>query len=688
MVATHTTTINVNYSNGNNAGQILTKVSKNFEECVPLSNVDYLDGELLSYYNNLGDDSKIKIQEIGESVKNLGDLLLSCLNEYQLIDDDSAKELESLIGDLFGNSDTISDMWSPKLNEETQEKANRVKEKIFKKLGIDEDSEDGKKLSKDIDNFIKYNEPTSVICVDEHGKYLTNIAELEFFESKIPDNYKDYANNCNWDSEPNKVIRYEGCSNTCQWFDVDGLNVRMTSVIDGDNPYPALQQEFNRVYCYNIVNEMKSWDSNYLDILKKRKYIDVIVPDGVNTTGAAFYAPGNPYCDHILLPTKLSGNIYSDESTYNYLSECLVHEMSHYLDNIVGMCQLVEYKSNDVSQEDKDFYNKVCSLINDKMYGIQLINKHGNLSPEEEENFKNYNVTPGSNFSESFAELMRADLVDKDKFKVLLGDDNYNELFSKLKSMDRRSQDGFDYDVDIKGDNKEVTIYRINGDYKEEINYKDSYELYDKKGRVTERFDGEKFYNNEYNDSNQLIKQTIMDAGGKVIRSLNNEYITKEVDGKKLYVIKETTSDNMLYEKTFTNDQLTHYKEVNGNSGRTLDIDFDNGNPIKRTVLDRDGTRTNIDYGNDGSTSETVYNPNGNVILTNNTSIDGISIGKVYYDDGSVKILDERYPDGNKFCYYLKQDGKIDYLEREYATGDKIRIYYDSEGKEINVINI
>lgn len=634
--------INLNYPVTDTTYEKLSEVLSDFSSCNEYTNTSYIDGELRTFYNNLGDSTKRDITDITNSIELLGSTINNYVSTCKNIDETKYNELQALIDELYSSSNLISDYSDLTIVHKYNDEIDNIKKTIINKLGMNEGSPEARKLQRDIDNFILDYQ----ICSDDANMEKTiekNIKILNNFISKIPSNYSEYDKNYKWDSVPYSMAEYEGCKNYTEFFDVNGANIRLTSIVDVDNSYKSLQLLFNRVYCYNIVNEMKSWDQNYLDLIAKRKYIDVIVPDATTTAGAAHFSSDYPYFDSITLPTQMGGvTVYSDDVNYNYLFECLPHEMSHYVDHIVGVGQLKEFEYDRIPQEDKEFYGYIKSLVDDNMYEIELINKHGNLSNEEIEKFKNYKNDNSRSFTEGYAEFLRADLVDHNKFVEVIGKDNYDKLFTRLKSMNSRSENGYEYNAIINGTNNNVTIYQTKDGVRETLT--DSYCChYDKMGRTVYVKNNDEIFEYTYNDNNEIIKIITKDGNNNIIRTQDFSYIRKEEDGHKIYSVNETSSNGMTYEKTFVDNQFKSYKEM-CNDGYLHEIEYENGVRIKD-----------------------VYNKNE------------------YYDNGNIKYLNEKYPDGREYHYEYRIDGTLKHANIVYADGGVSTIEYDQNGNEIRI---
>ncbi len=632
--------INVDYSVTDTTYDRLSEVLSEFSSCNEYTDTSYIDGELCTFYNNLRDSTKSDITDITSSIESLGSTINNYVSTCKNIDETKYNELQDLIDELYSSSNLISDYSDLTINHKYDDEINDIKKTIINKLGINEGSPEARKLQKDIDNFILDYQ----ICSDDANMEKTiekNIKILNNFISKIPSNYSEYDKNCKWDSVPYEMEKYEGCENYTEWFDVNGANIRLTSIVDVDNSCQSLQRLFNHVYCYNIVNEMKTWDKNYIDLIAKRKYIDIIVPDAKTTVGAAYFNSWVPYFDSVTLPTKLGGTtIYANESNYNYLFECLPHEMSHYVDDIVGVTQLKEFEYDKLPQEDKDFYGYVKSLVDDNMYEIELINKHGNFSSDDETYFKNYKNDNTRLFDEGFAEFLRADLVDHDKFVEVIGKDNYDKLFMRLKSMNSRSEDGYEYNADITGTNNNITLYQTKDGIRENLNDACCFH-YDKEGRTIYKKFEDKISEYEYNDNDDVIKIISKDVNNNIIETVDLNYISKEENGHKIYSICGTRSNGTSYEQTFVDNEYKFYKEKY-NDGYLREVEYENGAVIK-----------DVCHKNE------------------------------YYDNGNIKYLNEKYPDGREYHYEYRIDGTLKHANIVYADGGVSTIEYDQNGNEI-----
>ena len=617
--------INIDFNNTENAINGYSQLTSKVASCVSNLNTSCFTDELSSYYYSLGDDTKAQIAILSSKISNLASTLSSALSSYMDVDDENYSKLLELVNELNDISSNISSSLDDVLTDEQKEEVEQIKNEMIEKLGYDPDSPEAEELREDIDNFIlDYREWD--YGGDEEWRISDNISKLKNFIAKIPDNYKDYSN-CRWDSEPNCTVSYEGCESSCEWFEINGVKVRITSCIDTTVSWGSLQTLFNRVYCYNIVNEMKTWDPNYLAILAKRDYIDVIVPDGCASSGAAHYAGSSPYSDNILLPTRMANKfLYSDDDTYNYLFNGLLHETSHYLDAIIGVSQTMEFDPHSVSEEDKEFYNYLVNLMNKYLRDCEIINGVDDIKDK-------YVIgEDNQTFPECLAEFLRADLVDHDAFVDLIGQDNYDKIFNKFKTMNRRSEDGYEYHTRVTGDNNHVEIIRTKDGVEETV--EQTAGLYDKTGRLIEERKGDSIIAYEYDDNDRITKKIFKDKDGNVVKSSEYEYQEyQDEKGRTVSKIVEKSSDGMIYEKTFIDKQYTSYIERNTQTGESLEIEFDNGSETKRIYRNAAGNPTREEISNaDGTKTVTVYeyDEHGKLLRATTTHSDGTTSVETY----------------------------------------------------------
>lgn len=557
--------INLSYPLSDMTTTRLSKVLSGFSSCDSYTNASYIDGRLLTFYNSLGDTTKTDITDISSHIELLGITLKEYVETCKNIDEVKYGELQKLINELYDSSSQISNYSDLIGTHEFDDEINEIKIAIINKLGLNDSSDEARQLRKDIDQFIfNYKK--------ENNSPRDNIEILKYFTSKIPDNYKKYEEKCKWNSVPLKSVDYRDCNSYCEWFDIDGVKIRLSEYVDKTTSYPSIQLLFNRVYCYNIINNMKTWDPNYMRLLKKREYIDVVVADAEFPPGAAAYFSCYPYLDYILLPTTMNGIAYESDDKYNYLSECLVHEMSHYADGIVGLSYLKEYDYEHISQSDKDFYSHVESLIDDKYYEIQLINKHGEMSDQEKENFVHLKDQPDKSFDENFAEFLRADLVDHDKFVQVIGQEEYDNLFNRLNTMNRRSEDGYNYVPEITGDNRDVTIYKEKDGVRE---IQDTVFVYDNDGKKV----GEKGTNyiEEYQYKGNVITKTTRE----IYDLKPGEQISIYYDNGNVKTIDEVYKDGSEYHYKYREDGTLEKAHLVNEDGESSYIYYDaNGKEI------------------------------------------------------------------------------------------------------------
>ena len=356
--------------------------------------------------------------------------------------------------------------------------------------------------------------------------------------------------------------------------------------------------------------------------------------------------------------------------------------MSHYADAIVGFTQLVEYDYKNIPQEDKDFYSYVQSLIDDTLLDIQTINKHGVISDEEREYFIEYKSNKDRAYCEDFAEFLRADLVDHDKFVQVVGEDQYNYLFNRLNQMNRRSEDGYDNVPYILGENKEVKICKEKTGKKELVDNITCW-TYDKKGNP--KVEKSKYYTSDYIYGDNSSKKITRDNNG----SITGEADTKYYDNGNIKTQDEKYSNGQEYHYVFLEDgKLKNSKLIypNGVEGKNAYEYYDNGKlKIQDEVYSNgseyhyvyreDGTLENskvVDL--DGSVSYLTYNSNGNVSRSEKNT---------YYSNGAVKSQEELYPDGSEYHYYYREDGTLKSAKLVYSDGNVGYITYDKNGNEI-----
>ena len=674
--------INLNYPVTDTTYEKLSEVLSDFSSCNEYTNTSYIDGELRTFYNNLGDSTKRDITDITSSIESLGNTINDYVSTCKNIDETKYNELQDLIDELYSSSNLINDYSDLTINHKYDDEINDIKKTIINKLGINEESKEAKKLRKDIDKFImNYKKDKTP---DESKRYETNLGILKFFISKIPDNYEEYAKTCKWDSVPNKRIEYENYDTYCEWFDVNGAKIRVSSHVNTNNSYPSLQLMFNRVYCYNLINEMKSWDKKYINLLKKREYIDAVVADAACDAGAACYYSGEPYSDFILLPTEMAGTVYESDYIYNYLSECLVHEMSHYADAIVGLTQLKEYDYEHISKADNDFYSHVESLMDDKMYEIQLINKHGKLTNEEKDRFINLKNQPDKSFCENLAELLRADLVDHDKFVQVIGKDEYDNLFNRLNEMNRRSEFGYKYTPVIKGDNKEVLIYREKDGVKE-LEDEPTTGIYNSSGKPIGQKNSEYILKNIYDTSGELVKEQINEYySNKSLKRYSEQY----PDGRKYqYAFRNDGSiDSSVLTRSNGDVNILKYDENGALMGEQNNDYYDNGVIRIQDEKYKDGREYHYEYREDGTlnNSKVVY-PDGSFTLISYDDNNKVTKEQTnsFYENGNVKTHNEIYPDGREYHYNYRSNGTLENAYIVYSDGSSSSINYDNYGNEI-----
>ncbi len=440
--------VNINIESADEAINQYQNLTNKVEDCTAYLDTNYFTDNLRTYYNSLSDDTQKQLSLLSTRISCLFEMLSSSINSYLNKDEEKYRKLLELINNLNEFNSDINPL-SEYATKDQMETINVIKEGIIDKLGIDSDGEDAKQLRIDIDKFLlgykkeNYGENISKMINE-------NISKLKCFLNHIPDNYIEQEKKYKWDSNVDDSKKEEGYTAECEWIEFNGVKFRVTRLTDDNSPYKTLMNYINKSYCYDLINEMSSWEPNIIDLLKKREYIDVVVPDLQSLVGAAHYQSGSFYADFIYLPTKMMGGfVYDDNSMYTYLKECLVHEMSHYIDGICGVTQSLEEFQNPT--EACDF---MAELMNKYQYDMELINHHGVLSDEDTELFKNFKIEQGEWSCEGMAEFLRADLVDHDAFVSIIGEEAYNKLFDGLKNSNRV----YNYDTElIIGDNNEIT---------------------------------------------------------------------------------------------------------------------------------------------------------------------------------------------------------------------------------------
>ena len=538
--------------------------------------------------------------------------------------------------DSIGHGQEFWDSFIYQDNEKIQEKI-IIENDILKALGYDENSPEAQELLKDMETFAAENPE--------------NIDKLSYWLSKIPENYSEYANSCKWNNAPRKVENQEGAKYEGEWFNIDGTNFHFTRIIDGTTNYPLLSSLMNVTYCYNLVNNIKNWDSKYVELLGKRAFIDVVVSDYASDAGAAYYMGGNPYSDYIYLPTKMGDeSIYDGDSTYNYMINCLVHEMSHYLD---GVCGIVQSKDLDMQN---DAYDLAEKLMNEHVVEIQTINHHGVLPDNEKEYFQNFHigkVNPVTgevdSFCEAFAELMRADLVDHDKFVQVIGKNNYDKLFNYLKASDNVDNENIEI---VYGDNNSLAI--INHDNDERI-------IYDGKGNLLlrERSDGSSTQYKYDQDGNEIL-MAIYDSNHNLAMKWEDEY---DENGNKISSIT-TRGDG----------SSVHYK-YDDDGKEVLSVNYDENNNMigtKETKYDEEGYRiSSMQTNRDGSSVHCKYNKEGKILLMETYDKGNNIISKIeteYDEEGSITAAIATFDNGQKIRYEYKDGEFVNEIKYENTT--------------------
>ncbi len=646
-----------------NAAKNYLKLTSKVNDCSSFLDTSYFTDELSSYYNSLGDDTKSQISTLSTRLGYLSTLLSSSLDDYLNVDEEKYKKLLDLATELVGFNSAINPLLSYATKEQI-ETVDSIKKGMIDKFGLDENSEEAKLLKSDIDTFLlDYNKD---YCSDKESLINNNISILQFFLDKIPDNYKEMDTKYNWGSATDKSKEKNGYNTECEWIEVNGVKFRFTRLTDNNSSYKTLTNYANKAYCYDLASEFSSWEPNMIELLKKREYIDIVVPDYESPYGAAYYQPSTPYNDHIVLPTKMNGGfVYENEGTYSYLKNCLVHEMSHYIDDICGVTQS-ESNPNET-------YRYIEKLANEHMYDLQLINHHGSLSEDEEKTFRNFKVGKDANFCESMAEFLRADLVDHDAFVDAIGEESYNKLFAQLKAGDGWS------DVSTKvqiGDNNSVSLTVKHDDivtsYVDGVPVNETY--VDNGKTVASNYEYEYFDDGGIKASNRTssngdISRMEYYSNGDLKLSYNS-YSNGNNQSRRAYY---PDGGNMYVHNIF-GDGSEDYCECNENGDKTFEYSIkfngdkteceykydDDNNMIKKIKTTSNSSGYSIDEYDprEGTEKCNQYDEKGDLIFSRVDNADGSAFSTSYKNKIKTDSY-ERYPNGDYWRKEFYENGNL-----------------------------